>query len=309
MSWCTIESDPVVFNEMIEKFGVKDVEVVEVPVLDVDELNRMGPIYGMIFLFKWKPVKREVAVVDADNVYFAKQVVTNACATQAIINILLNAEGVEIGKELTEFKNFTLPLDPEQRGECMGSQEVLRAVHNSFSRPQCFSFEETAASADDDAYHFTAYIPKDGLVYELDGLQPGPIIAGSSDDQSKWLYEVVPLLQSRVSEIQALDAKGNGLMFSLLAVTKDRLSMLRQQLTEAKTEAEEVMIRNQIDDVQEARKRGHEENVRRRHNYIPLVVSCLKALAQTGRLKDIADEAQKRSAEKLEAKRAAKGKK
>ena len=146
MSWCTIESDPAVFNEMIERIGVKGAEVVEVPCLDAADIEKQyGNIHGLIFLFKWKPVKREVNVVDAPHVYFAKQIVGNACATQAIINILLNADGIDVGTELSDFKSFTLPLDPVARGECLGQQENIRTVHNSFSRPQCFSFEDSSS--------------------------------------------------------------------------------------------------------------------------------------------------------------------
>lgn len=53
-NWCTIESDPVIFTELIHKYGSTDVQVSDVFVLDdIEALKNMGHIYGFIFLFKW----------------------------------------------------------------------------------------------------------------------------------------------------------------------------------------------------------------------------------------------------------------
>ena len=155
-------------------------------------------------------------------------------------------------------------------------------MHNSFARTQCFTFEGQA-SEDDDAYHFTAYIPKTGAVYELDGLQSGPILAAADVDQSKWLAATIPLLQERVAEVQAADTKGNGLMFSLLAVTRDRVVDIQAKLADSATsEAEKLQLQSDLQGIQEAREKGKRENIRRRHNYIPLIVSMLKGLAEKG---------------------------
>jgi len=65
------------------------------------------PVYGLIFLFKWQQGVQEVApnVVHDPRVFFASQMITNACATQAMLAVLLNqGEAVELGSDLTNLK-------------------------------------------------------------------------------------------------------------------------------------------------------------------------------------------------------------
>lgn len=77
-SWCTIESDPGVFTEMCETFGVKGIQFEEIVSLDEDSMKRLGETYGLIFLFRWRKTdyeKDERPVVSRDQgVYFAKYV-------------------------------------------------------------------------------------------------------------------------------------------------------------------------------------------------------------------------------------------
>lgn len=114
--WCTIESDPGVFTELIRGIGVKGVQVEEVYSLEDQHLiDNIKPIYGLVFLFKWtdKLEKRECLLnYDAD-LFFANQVIQNACATQALLAILLNREDkIDLGEDLKNFKAFTTSMDP-----------------------------------------------------------------------------------------------------------------------------------------------------------------------------------------------------
>jgi ubiquitin carboxyl-terminal hydrolase L5 len=70
-----------------------------------------------------------------EDLYFPKQVITNACATQALLGILLNnEEKLDIGHDLREFKSFTNQMDPYMKGLSISNCEKVRIEHNKFSK-------------------------------------------------------------------------------------------------------------------------------------------------------------------------------
>ena len=60
--------------------------------------------------------------------FFAKQMTQNACATQAILSVLFNSPGINLGPALQEFKEFTSEFDPETKGEVILSNRYDSAT-------------------------------------------------------------------------------------------------------------------------------------------------------------------------------------
>ena len=302
--WCTIESDPAVFTELLENVGVKGVELEELWTLDDDSLANLGPLYGLIFLFKWTPGQdtslgeRTPLTEDEmpEDLFFAKQVTTNACATQAILSVVLNAQ-VDLGTALDDFKSFTASFPPDLKGEAIGASADLQQAHNAFARKDAFLHEgdQFEATGNEDIFHFVAYLPFGNKVYELDGLQSGPIAIGELvQGDEKW-YSI-----ARNAIQQRMDASPE-IKFNLMAVVSDRRTLLEEQLRETgDSSLEEELARQHA-----KRAQWKSENERRRHNYVPLCVELIKELARKGSLPQLISEAGEKVLAKREKKRKA----
>ncbi|KAK3168284.1 hypothetical protein OEA41_004731 [Lepraria neglecta] len=270
--WNTIESDAGVFTYLLTNLGVRDVQFEELIALDADLLRQQAPIYGVIFLFKYPtgekpshtPRDGSFDYEAAENLFFAAQTIQNACGTQALLSVLLNKEGeVEIGEGLREFREFTGAFPSELRGEALSNSELIRDVHNSFARSSPFiSEEQRLATEDDDVYHFIAYTPLNGVLYELDGLQPAPIAHGAcTPDQ--FPDKVIPVLQRRIERYPA-----NEIRFNLLAMVRD-----------LRIKAQEIGDQNMLYQEEQKRKAWRWENALRRHNFVGFIGEVVKGVA------------------------------
>eukprot|EP00634_Sargassococcus_sp_CCMP2135_P014500 CAMPEP_0198661092 /NCGR_PEP_ID=MMETSP1467-20131203/39969_1 /TAXON_ID=1462469 /ORGANISM="unid. sp., Strain CCMP2135" /LENGTH=312 /DNA_ID=CAMNT_0044397515 /DNA_START=42 /DNA_END=980 /DNA_ORIENTATION=- len=286
-SWTTIESDPGVFTALVEAFGVKGVEFTELYSLDEESFADLTP-YGLIFLFKWtgedKDDTREATAEPPAGLFCAKQMVSNACATQAILGVLLNLEerqGLALGSTLSELRTFSADLPYDMRGLAIENSEAIRTAHNSFARPEPFVSEEKLAGKDDDVFHFVAYVPFRGRVYELDGLRNGPIDLGSFE--FSWVSVARAAVAARVEKYAASEIK-----FNLMAVVRDKRHVLEDQRAQlAGNEVGLLEVEHALAQEVAKREAWAAENDRRRHNYVPLVVDLFKVLAEKQLLADL----------------------
>lgn len=284
--WCTIESDPGVFTELLHSIGVKNIQVEEIYSLDRDDLNRFGQVYGVVFLFKYRSNEQESAksrsgqiVSVPDGLFFANQTIRNACATQAILSIVLNSP-VDIGDELRQFEQFSAGMDPTTKGMVLSNSETIRVAHNSFAVQQTL-FVDDSTGEKEDPFHFVAYVPWKGHVYELDGLQQGPRKLGAFDNDN-WLDLVTPEVTSRISEYEGAEIR-----FNLMVVVDDQRQRIKAQIEELRQQQGDnslqlSQLESDLLDQEGTRKRWAIENGRRRWNFMPMIVEFLKLLAETG---------------------------
>ncbi|CAI5717685.1 hypothetical protein KXD40_006258 [Peronospora effusa] len=294
MSWCTIESDPGVFTALIEDIGVQGVQVEELYTLDGLQFSDLSPVYGLIFLFKYESKHEEdakcpVLAKEEDGLFFAKQMISNACATQAILSILLNSQDIELGQTLSEFKTFTSDFPSDLKGLAISNSDKIRLAHNSFARAEPFVVEERKATKDDDVYHFVAFVPVNGKIYELDGLQEGPICLGDVPDienRDSWLQVACPVIQKRIEKYAASE-----LRFNLLALVQNRIQTYEKQLQRiietGGSDQQAAQIQIDLAAEQQRRENWALENKRRKHNYIPFIVQLLKTLAEKQELEPL----------------------
>ncbi|WVQ84053.1 hypothetical protein IAT38_006198 [Cryptococcus sp. DSM 104549] len=318
--WSLTESDPQVFSQLLRDLGVKGLQVDDLYSLDPDTLNTLKPIHALIFLFKYVEAgaagSEERAGVEVDplesGVWFANQVINNSCGTLAALNAVMNikpepsaheAEAVELGSELENLREFGAGMESLDLGHVLSSSDHIREVHNSFSKSSPFSLDPSAFPdrEKEDAYHFVAYLPVNGLLYELDGLRRAPIMHAPVEGDD-WLDVARETVEARIATYPP-----GSLMFNLLCIRSAPFPRLQRLLADPTTPAEQQLaLHDQLEHELSKAAQGARENALRRHNLLPAVFELFKALGQSGKAGEVVEEARKKGKERRE-KRAAKG--
>ncbi|KXJ90598.1 hypothetical protein Micbo1qcDRAFT_234516 [Microdochium bolleyi] len=311
--WVELESEPGFFNAILHQLGTQDFKVQELFGLDEFALNLLPmPVHGLIYLYQYN----DESLTSDDrhdcpgDLWFANQTTTNSCATVAMMNIVMNAEDTTLGSELQAFKEATVPLPPPHRGFMLDKNDFIRSIHNSVARRSALVSEDLLLEnkfeaaeqlsrtqsrkrvarpsrirkrADtEQAFHYIAYVPVKGQVWELDGFEMQPRCLGSSGTDN-WIGVASTAIQERMMNNEDLSC-------SLLAVCQSPLRKILHQF-ESSRESEEdgKHVRLAAEHVAELAscEEGLDMMRERQKDYSPAVHRWVQILADKGVLRDL----------------------
>lgn len=224
----------------------------------MDEVDFLPqPVLGFVLLCKYAGEDDEETDEVPESLWFANQTMANGCATVALLNILMNSPEVQLGEKLSEFKKTTQDLSSFLRGYRLESEASMRTIHNAYARrlellnadlllsnefDECKGVpkaEEPPKNrgkrknksqkrpppkkkrTDDDACHYKAFVPLDGKVWILDGLEWNPVCLGEAPADA-W----IPLAIDEL--VKKLAVAGD--LSSILAICQSPTVALRKEL-------------------------------------------------------------------------------
>lgn len=243
------------FNGLLRDLGAQDIKVTEL--FSVDEVDFLPqPLLGFVLLCKYVGEDDEDTEEAPSSLWFANQTMANGCATVALLNILMNSPEVQLGEKLSEFKRTTRDLPSFQRGYRLESDANMRTIHNAYARrlellnadlllsneyEECKGVPKTdeppknrgkrkpkaqkrptaKKKRTDDACHYKAFVPLDGKVWILDGLEWNPVCLGEASAEA-WIHLAIEEL------VKKLAVAGN--LSSILAISQSPTVTLRKEL-------------------------------------------------------------------------------
>lgn len=229
-------------------------------------------------------------------------------------------------------------FDAHNKGLTLSNAATIRTVHNSFSRQTLFEMDNKKATKDEDVFHFIGYVPINGRLYELDGLKEGPIDLGTVSAGEDWLNVVRPIIQKRIDKYsegeihfnlmaivsdrqlvyqrridEILSSSGDNDMDTddkqdevarLRGLIEDDIAKKKQYkvhilfIKQSNRKPLRIFAKEKSIILCDFRLNWQIENIRRKHNYLPLIVELLKMLAEQGQLLPIYEKAKQRASDR-----------
>lgn len=185
MAWLPLESNPDVMNKYLSILGVSNKwNIVDVYGLEGDALQWIPrPTLALILLYPITDTQEQFCNEQGSaeklpqNLFFLKQIVSNACGTIALIHsIANNRDKIQVNDgPLHKFLKDADPLTPEQRGELLQKAADMISSHHEIALEGQTEAPEPLTPIN---HHFVAFVEVDGHLYELDGRRSGPVDHG-----------------------------------------------------------------------------------------------------------------------------------
>ncbi|KAI6186523.1 Ubiquitin carboxyl-terminal hydrolase [Aphelenchoides besseyi] len=206
VQWIPLESNPDVFNEFIEKLGIKGARCVDVYGFD-DELIEYIPKPHLALIFVdeiMQPVYNKLAaegVKTPEKVFFMKQKDFKCLWNFRSFSFTRSKRSGSFAEWLREAKNLSV----EERSDSLGNAKALSEAHESVA-----NHGETDANPPKVEHHFIAYVNIDGTLYEFDSRMDFPRACGPTTQET--------LIKDAGVFCKDLAAKLNNPSFSALAL-------------------------------------------------------------------------------------------
>lgn len=201
-NWVGLESNPEVLTEYAHKMGVsKGWGFSDVVGLDEECLKFVpAPVVGIIFLYPYSQCEMRKKKLGTgrgkatSGVWFMDQTIGNACGAVALMHTVMNCMDrvSKDSKFLSKFKQDAKDASAAERGKLFGG--AMRELHDELSgRGQT---EAPRPNADLE-FHFISLVPVNGVLYELDGNNDGPLaICEIGDSSDAFLKAAVDHIKS-----------------------------------------------------------------------------------------------------------------
>lgn len=165
----------------------------------------------------------------------------------------MNIPDIDIGDSIQDLRSSTVTdMTPQQRGQAVKNCDFIRNVHNSFARKSDLFTEvkdmrqprtpqkpvkrkaarftnkkrkKVTEEEEENAFHFIAFIPIDGKLWKLDGMDAQPMNLGPFEND--WMDLARPEISARMAAYE-----NDAISFSLQAVCCSPLETIPTLLAE-----------------------------------------------------------------------------
>ncbi|KAF7319287.1 Ubiquitin carboxyl-terminal hydrolase [Mycena chlorophos] len=232
-----LESDPIIFTELIQALGVNSLQFHDVLSLEFEDLSPSGalalpgPVYAFILAFpttqeyesELKAAKQRARLDGTqyqgsghdEPVIWFEQTIGNACGLYAILHAVSNlgAAGnthIASGSVLERFLAECILLDPVKRAAALESSQAIADAHRHAATQGSTAVPDAEDEVD---FHYVCFVksPKDGHIYELDGDRNGFV------DRDAFLDGERDLLRGGLQVVKSFTKNGDK-QFQLMAL-------------------------------------------------------------------------------------------